>query len=71
MQPLEGDFYVNLFSHYRPAGGDPEWFAKPDPEAPPPILDVGSCAADGDRVTCDKVDGDLLPFLSPKLETVP
>ena len=42
MAPLEGDYYVNLFTHYRPTG-DPEWFSKPNPpETAEPLLDIGS-----------------------------
>ena len=31
MKPLAGEFYVNLFAHYRPIG-DPEWFTKENPK---------------------------------------
>ena len=30
MAPLNGSYYVNLFTHYRPVG-DPEWFRKENP----------------------------------------
>ena len=30
MAPLNGSYYVNLFTHYRPIG-DPEWFLKENP----------------------------------------
>ena len=70
MQPLEGDHYVNLFAHYRPLG-DPAWFEKANPEdSPEPLLDIGECRTDGQRVTCSKADEEQLPFLSPKMETV-
>jgi hypothetical protein len=38
--PLRGDFYVNLFAHYRPRG-DPGWFKKERTwnGEPPPCLD--------------------------------
>eukprot|EP01036_Dinobryon_divergens_P037626 gene37626-49268_t len=40
MTPLEGDYYVNLFTHYRPVG-DPEWFLKPNPPGTPePLIDI-------------------------------
>eukprot|EP01041_Mallomonas_annulata_P011603 gene11603-24296_t len=38
--PLDGDYYVNLFTHYRPVG-DPEWFLKPNPQGTPePLIDI-------------------------------
>ena len=40
MTPLEGDAYINLFTHYRPVG-DPEWYLKPNPEGTPePLIDI-------------------------------
>ena len=30
--PLEGEFYVNLFAHYRPEG-NPRWWQEPNPPA--------------------------------------
>lgn len=70
MQPLEGAHYVNLFAHYRPLG-DPSWFEKANPEdSPAPLLDIGECRSDGEKVACSKADDDQLPFLSPKMETV-
>ena len=39
MSALKGEYYVNLFAHYRPTG-DPQWYVKENPEdAPPPLLD--------------------------------
>eukprot|EP01036_Dinobryon_divergens_P044116 gene44116-58835_t len=34
MTPLDGDYFVNIFTHYRPVG-DPEWFLKPNPPGTP------------------------------------
>ena len=68
MQSLEGEFYVNLFAHYRPVG-DPEWFLKENPEdAPKHATDLGQCQSNGTTVTCT---GDIhAPFLSPKLDVL-
>ena len=68
MKPLEGAYYDNLFSHYRPVG-DPEWFTRDNPEGTPAqLLDVGECrvGVDGSSVC----DGARLPYLSPQLEKV-
>ena len=67
-KPLEGEFYVNLFAHYRPVG-DPEWFLKENPEETPiPVSDLGECQSNGSVVSCT---GDIhAPFLSPKLDTL-
>lgn len=68
MQPLEGEFYVNLFAHYRPTG-DPEWFLKDNPEnTPKPIHDIGECSSNGTAVTC--TSDAYIPFLSPKLDVI-
>ena len=45
--PLEGEYYVNLFSHYRP-DGQPHWWKEANPA---PSDDSGACG--GDRETCD------------------
>ena len=67
---LSGDFYVNLFAHYRPVG-DPEWFSKENPaDGPAPLLDIGECAAEGNRTTCNGGAAARVPFLSPRLETL-
>jgi hypothetical protein len=70
MKPLAGEFYVNLFAHYRPVG-DPEWYLKPNPEGSvQPLLDIGDCTAtataNGTTTTCSS--GAHLPFLSPSRE---
>mmetsp|Transcript_19232 Transcript_19232/g.19366 ORF Transcript_19232/g.19366 Transcript_19232/m.19366 type:complete len:478 (+) Transcript_19232:83-1516(+) len=40
MAPLDGGFYVNLFSHYRPLG-DPDWYTKSNPPGTPePVIDI-------------------------------
>ena len=70
MQPLQGDYYVNLFAHYRPIG-DPVWFEKENPpDNPPQLLDVGDCKTDGQKVVCSKLQEGQMPYLSPKLEQV-
>jgi len=70
MRPLNGEFYVNLFAHYRPIG-DPEWFLKDNPaDGPAPLLDIGACAADGNRSVCDGGAAARVPFLSPRLDTL-
>mmetsp|Transcript_5283 Transcript_5283/g.15350 ORF Transcript_5283/g.15350 Transcript_5283/m.15350 type:complete len:360 (-) Transcript_5283:39-1118(-) len=43
--PLQGagSYYVNMFSHYRPAG-DPDWYKRPNPKGTPePLINVGDC----------------------------
>jgi hypothetical protein len=70
MKPLAGEFYVNLFAHYRPVG-DPEWYLKPNPEGSvQPLLDISDCTAtataNGTTTTCSS--GAHLPFLSPSRE---
>ena len=65
MKPLEGDFYVNFFTHYRPVG-DPEWFLKPNPEGTPfPLINLdGECRITKDGAKeCDAPTP--LPTLSP------
>eukprot|EP01035_Chromulina_nebulosa_P019081 gene19081-24907_t len=56
MRPLRGNYYVNLFAHYRPAGGDTQWFLKPNPShTPSQLLDVGECTVENDQhVICSK-----------------
>lgn len=69
MQPLYGDYYVNLFAHYRPVG-DPQWFTRTNPDdAPMQALDIGKCAknADSSSVSCSK---ESPPYLSPKMLTL-
>ena len=51
MKPLNGSAYVNLFAHYRPmldGQGDPNWFARPNPEGTPaPLVATDEvCAVD-------------------------
>jgi len=69
MMPLNGSYYVNLFTHYRPIG-DPTWFLKENPsDATKQLLDVGTCLFNDQGVpVCSS--GIELPTLSPKLETV-
>ena len=39
MRPLDGEYYVNLFAHYRPKGDDRLWYTKPNPpDAPIPMM---------------------------------
>eukprot|EP01039_Chlorochromonas_danica_P000783 gene783-850_t len=67
MQPLQGDYYVNLFSHYRPVG-DPSWFLKPNPPGNvEPALEIGECKRDGQKVHCS---GHEVDTISPKLQTL-
>ena len=68
----EGSYYVNIFSHYRPAG-DARWYERDNPPGTPePLGDVGECALVGSRdqyssgaVVCD--DDAIGPHLSPKV----
>lgn len=81
MKPLNGSYFTNIFSHYRPIG-DPEWYTRPNPPGTPqPLIDIGEChlsrahctnpedeePACRSKVLCDKAD---LSTLSPSLETV-
>jgi hypothetical protein len=67
MKPLNGAYYVNLFAHYRPKGGDKNWYKKPNPEeGPQQLLDVGECKLEDNRVSCSK--GRHLTTLSPSFE---
>ena len=69
MKPLEGSFYINLFAHYRPKGGDSRWFTKPNPpNAPEQLHDIGECHLEDNVVNCSK--GRKLPFLSSSFETL-
>ena len=69
MMPLNGSYYVNLFTHYRPVG-DPKWFTKENPDdGAKQLIDVGECTLDeNDTPTCSS--GVELPTLSPQLETL-
>ena len=69
MMPLNGSYYVNLFTHYRPVG-DPDWFRKENPvNTPQQLIDVGDCKVndDGTSTSCSKYD---LETLSPQLEAL-
>lgn len=67
-QAMEGEFFVNLFSHYR-ALGDPDWFRKKNPpDAPLPLVDIGKCKNVDGRAVCD--GGFDIPTLSAHLEKV-
>lgn len=81
MKPLQGAFYVNLFSHYRPIGedgrGDPLWYKKLNPEGTvEPVLDIGECTFDEKQQPHCVIDKDAMgnyvaaqeinaPYLSP------
>lgn len=68
MAPLDGGYYVNLFSHYRPIG-DPEWFLKPNPPGTPAqAIDIGQCTSDGKKASCNGKHP--VPYLSPSLDTL-
>jgi hypothetical protein len=72
--PLDADFYVNLFSHYRPIG-DPEWFTKSNPEGTPtPLIDIGECTVLSDTISahepsvlCGRSD---VTTLSPTMNSI-
>lgn len=65
MKPLNGSFYVNIFSHYRPTG-DPNWHQKSNPPGTPePLLDLGSCSLD--RSHCANT-ADPEPLCRPKVK---
>ena len=72
--PLYSGNYVNLFTHYRPAG-DPQWYTRDNPEhTPDPLIDVGECRLTGPSdaysqgaVTCENPA--IGPHLSPKMFT--
>merc|ERR1711991_970982 len=69
MMPLNGSYYVNLFTHYRPVG-DPDWFRKENPAGTPQqLIDVGECRVeeDGKSTSCAKQN---LETLSPQLESL-
>lgn len=40
MTPLHGSKYVNVFSHYRPKGGDPLWYKRDNPPGTPVHLSL-------------------------------
>ena len=61
MKPLRGEYYVNLFAHYRPVG-DPQWFTRDNPEdTPEPLIDISPIQFDTSRV---------MPFLSDPVTTL-
>jgi hypothetical protein len=66
MKPLEGGFYVNLFAHYRPKGGDRLWYTRSNPPSTPQqLIDIDTCVAEADRalgVVCE--NGKKLPYLN-------
>lgn len=72
--PLEGGYYANIFTHYRPIG-DPGWYLKENPEGTPePLIDVGKCELVGGpndysagAVQCDNPA--IGPHLSPRMFT--
>ena len=75
MNPLRGEYYINLFSHYRPIG-DPSWHLKQNPsQGVQPLLDLGECSSSGTTndpgvVSCSKVPDNKIPFLAPTLDKV-
>jgi hypothetical protein len=64
MTPLNGGYYVNLFTHYRPVK-DPEWYLKPNPPGTPePVYElngreVPTLSSSGHTV---QSDADLFDF---------
>ena len=70
MNPLRGEYYINLFSHYRPID-DPAWHLKPNPsDGVKQLIDIGECTNVDSQVHCSKVPDNKIPYLSPGLETV-
>lgn len=69
MQPLEGEYYVNLFAHYRPVG-DPQWYLKENPPGTPEqVKNLGHCALDKDAPKGISCSGGVTPqYLSPYAE---
>lgn len=54
MKPLNGSYYVNLFSHYRPLGGNDEWYLEPNAaHTPKPAMDLGECSVVDGKVQCN------------------
>jgi hypothetical protein len=67
MKPLQGAYYVNLFSHYRPIG-DPDWFRKENrADSPKPLIDLGACTYKVNETVCEKGH---VPYLSPSGEVI-
>lgn len=67
MAPLQGEYYVNIFTHYRPIG-DSNWYTRPrDKHCPEPVIDIGDCKVIDNKVACEKYD---LPYLDPKAHKV-
>jgi hypothetical protein len=72
MKPLRGEYYVNLFSHYRPIG-DPEWHTKSNPSGTTEqVHNIGTCSysADLGRHDCTEISHEKVPYLSANQETV-
>jgi hypothetical protein len=72
MSPLRGQYYVNLFAHYRPLG-DPDWHTKPNPDdGVKQVHTVGDCSYSetAERVECTGIDSSKIPYMSRKLESV-
>lgn len=69
MKPLRGDAYVNLFAHYRPAGGDRLWYTRENPpNSPSHLLDIGECTGNEKSRKVECTSGINIPSLSPSLE---
>jgi hypothetical protein len=67
---LNGSYYVNLFSHYRPLNDGDHWFLKKNPEgAPVPVMDIGDCSVENNAVHCTG-PYDVSQTLSPILQTL-
>lgn len=74
--PLDGEYYVNLFSHYRPIGDD-KWFLRENPgTTPDPLMEVGKCKVlnhnidpNDASVACDGA-GAHVTSLSPTMHTL-
>mmetsp|Transcript_37258 Transcript_37258/g.67033 ORF Transcript_37258/g.67033 Transcript_37258/m.67033 type:complete len:516 (+) Transcript_37258:68-1615(+) len=72
--PLEGGYYANVFTHYRPIN-DPNWYTKENPVGTPePLIDVGKCELVGKlnafSVGAVKCENPAIgPHLSPKMFT--
>jgi len=68
MKPLKGEFYVNMFAHYRPPG-DSNWFLKPNPfgNVQPLVAPAQPCVKrNGNLTICSA--GYELPYISQNLE---
>lgn len=68
MAPLQGEYYVNIFTHYRPVGDD-SWYMKPrDPHCPEPVMDLGECKIENGKASCSS--GHDVSYLDPNFHKV-